>query len=152
MKQLSYIFLFIVLLFACTNEIEPTLETIEKLELSLSEKIKLFLDKAHLKHLGIDEKSQQSLIDFYKNRNFDPKWINEESLNQEGLILNSLLANKLQFGLPEYAGGSVQARCSPGRWSRFESKPIGRLERSRSGGQERFPQVSFVRFDRDLLR
>ena len=101
MKLLVSICILFMLLFACTNEIEPTVETIEKLELSLSEKIKLFLDKAHLKHIGIDEKSQQILIDFYKNRNFDPKWINEESLNQEGLILNSLLANKLQFGLPE---------------------------------------------------
>jgi L,D-transpeptidase YcbB len=101
MKQLSYIFIFIVLLFACTNEIEPTVETIEKLELSLSEKIKLFLDEAHLNHLGIDIKSQKTIIDFYEKRNFDPKWINEESLNQEGIILNSLLTNKLQYGLPE---------------------------------------------------
>jgi len=108
MKQLSYIFIFIVLLFACTNEVESTVETIEKLELSLPEKIKIFLDEAHLNHLGIDQKSQKTLIDFYKKRNFDPKWINEESLNQEGIILNSLLANKLQYGLPEKRYGKMQ--------------------------------------------
>ena len=101
MKYLGYLFTVLLFLFSCTAEIEPTIESIEKLKLSLPEKIKLFLNEEHLNHLGIDPKSQKTIIDFYTKRGFKPKWINEQSLNPEGQQLNSLLEHKLQFGLPE---------------------------------------------------
>lgn len=100
MKQIGYILLMMLVLFACADEVEPTVETIEKLELTFPQKMEMFLDKPHLLHIGIDENSIPYFINYYKKRAFEPKWFKDSIWKKEGVLLKSILTNKAAFGLP----------------------------------------------------
>jgi len=101
MLKAGFIFILIFLFYACEEEVKPTVETIEKLELTFPQKMELFLDKPHLLHIGITETAVPYFIKYYKEREFKPRWVEDSSWTKEAIILKSILNNKAQFGLPE---------------------------------------------------
>ena len=102
MRKVGYILIMLLVLFACADEVKPTVETIEKLELTFPQKMELFLDEPHLLHIGIDKTVAPYFIDYYKERGYQPRWIEKDTLwTKEATNLRSILKNKAQFGLPE---------------------------------------------------
>lgn len=102
MRKVGYILIMLLVLFACADEVKPTVETIEKLELTFPQKMELFLDEQHLLHIGIDKTVIPYFIEYYKERGYQPRWIEKDTLwTKEATNLRSILKNKAQFGLPE---------------------------------------------------
>jgi len=102
MLKSGLLLILITLLYACIEDVKPTVESIEKLELTFPQKMKLFLDEPHLLHIGIDKTAIPYFIDYYKEREYQPRWIEKDTLwTKEATNLKSILKNKAQFGLPE---------------------------------------------------
>ncbi len=89
----------ILILSSCKTEVKKVIP-IEKLKISIQKKLKLALDEEYTSDLGINKSANDLLIEFYKKNLFNPKWINDSTLTDEGQKLKIILSNKFQFGIP----------------------------------------------------
>jgi L,D-transpeptidase YcbB len=106
MKTISIIF-SVFLLLSCQEE-SKKLVSLEKLPISIREKIERSIDPLYLSQLGIDESTLSFLDTFYKKNHYQPKWINDSTLTAQGIQLKKLLTNKIQFGIPDTRYRSFQ--------------------------------------------
>ena len=74
---------------------------LEDLKISIQEKIKRSLEKEYLEELTIDSTTSKLLNDFYNKRNYEPKWINDSTLTEEGKAVQKILSQKIKFGIPD---------------------------------------------------
>ncbi len=100
----SYRYLFILLLlFSCS---EPSVEkakelTFEYMDLPIDQKLKKAMDEDYLANLGLTEKEIDYVQEYYSNRSYSPKWINDSTLTDLGKRTKWLYKKSLQIGIPE---------------------------------------------------
>ncbi len=73
---------------------------LDELKISIQEKIKQSVDESLLVDLGIDTSTTELIYNFYEANGFNPKWINDSTLTEEGKKLKIILSNTVQFGIP----------------------------------------------------
>ena len=86
MKSLLTITTLLLILISC-SEVDKSKEEIQSFEhqnIPVSEKIEKALSEEYLASIGLDKSALSFLSNYYKNRNFKPRWINNASLTQEG--------------------------------------------------------------------
>lgn len=77
--------LLIFLIYSCGNNQEESAKIpFEFSDISIEEKMEMALSKSYLSKLGIKDSTATYLIDFYRARNFKPKWINDSTLSSIG--------------------------------------------------------------------
>jgi len=73
---------------------------LDELKISIQEKIKQSVEESLLIDLGIDTSTTELIYNFYEANGFNPKWINDSTLTEEGKKLKIILSNTVQFGIP----------------------------------------------------
>lgn len=97
-KLISFLIIFLIVT-SCKNEVEEVVP-LENLKISIQKKIKKSLEIIYLTRLGIDQNAGELLTEFYKKNHYNPKWINDSTLTEEGSKLKKILSDKFQFGVP----------------------------------------------------
>lgn len=103
--KLLKLFFVLSILASCTpeNQIEEKVIEIpfEQQNISLEEKMKIAFDDNYIKHLKINDSSKIYLKEYYSQRDFTPRWINDSSLNMDGNRLIETMDKPYSFGIPE---------------------------------------------------
>jgi murein L,D-transpeptidase YcbB/YkuD len=100
MVKVFLFFMFFQFVSSCEQVFQDTIP-LEDLDISIQEKVKRSLDIDYLAELGIDTSARKLLIDFYEKNGYEPKWINDTSLTEQGVELKNLFRKKIAFGIPE---------------------------------------------------
>lgn len=100
--RLLLILSVILLVVGCSAPPEEKAKeiTFEFKDIPLSKKLKKGLKHSYLNNIGIDEKTADYLYAFYEERDFQPFWINDSTLNENGEKLKHLLLDHLAIGIP----------------------------------------------------
>lgn len=94
--------LFLFILFSCGNNLDSEeIKSFIEQDIPLKSKIKKALEDDFLDAIGFDNETKNFLKDYYQNRNYTTRWINDSSLNEEGLKLKLALDHSLSIGIPE---------------------------------------------------
>jgi len=96
------LFLLILLtLFSCTNKKnEEVILPFEQQNISVQEKLKQAITADYLKENGFPDSSFHYLTQFYSERDFAPKWINDSVLTAIGIQIKENLELPFSFALP----------------------------------------------------
>ena len=94
-------FMFLFMALSCQWTEKTHTIPLEDLKISIQEKIKRSLEKEYLEELTIDSTTSKLLNDFYNKRNYEPKWINDSTLTEEGKAVQKILSQKIKFGIPD---------------------------------------------------
>ena len=94
--------LLIFLIYSCGNNQEESAKIpFEFSDISIEEKMEMALSKSYLSKLGIKDSTATYLIDFYRARNFKPKWINDSTLSSIGEQLIGVFKKSYSIGIPQ---------------------------------------------------
>ncbi len=107
MFKLISVFFVVSIFTSCKTEVKEVVP-IEQLKVSIQNKIKLALEKEFTSVIGINQSANDLLSEFYKNKHYKPKWINDSTLTEEGRKLKIILSNKFQFGIPSSRYASLK--------------------------------------------
>ncbi len=92
------------LFFSCSTESideqDVTIIPFEEQNISTREKLKLALNSEYLKENGFADSSIYYLDQFYSERDFSPKWINDSTLTIIGSQIKKNLERPFSFALP----------------------------------------------------
>lgn len=97
------IFILLTLFFAsCKTETDKKEEIsfFENDSIPIQKKIEKILEKEYLNELGLDSKQQRWLREYYKNRGYNPRWIDDCNLTPAGEKLKTTLEHSPWFGIP----------------------------------------------------
>jgi hypothetical protein len=100
--RLLFIYSLIILMYSCTNNVsEADIEVpFENEDISVVQKIKKGLKKDYLENIGFTSLEIIYIQDYYRSNHYQPAWINDSVLTQQGLKLKKLLQNPIHVGLP----------------------------------------------------
>lgn len=102
MRYILLIFLAGIVLTSCsTKEPLPTIDFFENDTIPLKTKLKKVLEDDYLATLGFNAEETKWLQEVYANSNFKAKWVNDSTINKEGLALKQTLSNSIWFGIPQ---------------------------------------------------
>jgi len=97
-----YFILLLSILVACSTEKEKEIVILpfEDRDISVQEKIKLSLTKEYLSQNGFADSSLTFLKEFYSQRDYAPKWINDSLISAYGLKIKKTIGTPYAFGIP----------------------------------------------------
>lgn len=98
--KVAYCFIVLVIVFSCLQKAKNP-PPVEKLKISIQEKIKKSLTNEYLEKLGITPFEGKLVRKFYARNGYNPKWCNDSTLTPKGIELKELVSHPLQFGIPE---------------------------------------------------
>jgi murein L,D-transpeptidase YcbB/YkuD len=103
MIQNRFIYLVLVFLFsACSDGYHPVIvDYFDDDNIPFHEKFQRVLTSEYLSELGFNEEQILWLQAYYEQRKFQPHWVNDSMINQNGLRMRHLLKRTLWFGIPE---------------------------------------------------
>ena len=97
----TLIFFILLSLFSCTTEtVEEVILPFEQQNISVNEKIKQAITLDYLQENGFPDSSFQYLTQFYSERDFSPKWVNDSMLTSIGIQIKEKLELPFSFALP----------------------------------------------------
>ncbi|MCH2230334.1 MAG: L,D-transpeptidase family protein [Crocinitomicaceae bacterium] len=100
MRLLLVIFISL-LLFGCSEEKQAAvIPPFEVRDISLSEKMKIAITEEYLNHIGLPDSTLSYLTEYYSQRDYQPRWINDSMITSEGKAMKALLDNQLVLGIP----------------------------------------------------
>lgn len=101
MKPL-YLFALCLLLFSCSEEKElPEVPPFEDQDISLSEKMKIAISETYIHQIGLPDSVYLFLNEYYSQRNFEPRWINDSSLTTTGTSLKRVIDHPYHISIPK---------------------------------------------------
>jgi len=93
---------FNLILTSCKNDVkEERINFFENKKITLAEKFQKVLETEYLLGLGLNEEQSLWVQEYYENRHFKPKWINDSTLTKKGEELKDVLDRSVWFGIPE---------------------------------------------------
>ena len=103
MKLINLIFLGL-LLFSCKQE-QPIKEEVillpfELQDISAEKKIEIALSTEYLQKLNFSDSSIIFIQEYYSQRNYSPRWINDSTVNLIGSELSKTFSKPYSFGIP----------------------------------------------------
>lgn len=103
MKALLTISLLLILISCNENKSNNAFEIIpfENDTIPVVDKMKMALELDYLSSIGISGNTAEYLISYYQQRNFAPKWVNDTMINNHGELIQPILKNHYQIGIPE---------------------------------------------------
>ncbi|MDX2361298.1 MAG: L,D-transpeptidase family protein [Crocinitomicaceae bacterium] len=102
MRLLRIIPLLLVL-FACSDsgdEVLPEIPPFEDRDISVAEKMQIAISPEYVAQIGLPDTTLNFLMDYYEQRDFKPRWINDSTLTEEGVQLKGIMENYFVLGIP----------------------------------------------------
>ncbi|MEJ6777187.1 MAG: L,D-transpeptidase family protein [Crocinitomicaceae bacterium] len=100
MRPLLIIFTSIFI-FGCSEEKEPpNIPSFEEREISISEKMKIAVSKEYISQIGLPDSTVRYLKDYYSQRDYIPRWINDSMITNEGAAMKGILNQTFSLGIP----------------------------------------------------
>jgi murein L,D-transpeptidase YcbB/YkuD len=92
----------IALLSSCSNDYHPAaIQFFENDTIPLKEKIEKVLETANLLEMGFTEEQSMWLQEYYRQRDYKPRWINDSTFEKTGVEMKDALSRSLWFGIPD---------------------------------------------------
>lgn len=98
------LYLLISLLVAgCTSDSESkeALQSFERQNIPLDQKLKKAVDSEYLTSIGVPEQAHGFVKKYYSQRKYAARWCSKTTLTQEGKNLKKIFQNKLAIGIPK---------------------------------------------------
>lgn len=102
MKRI-FVFTLLLALVSCKEE-TPEVKKVPPFEfknIPLTEKMQIAVSDDYLKQLSFDDAGIAFLQDYYKKRNYKPRWINDTVCPEEALKMKAILENNIVLGIPD---------------------------------------------------
>lgn len=97
------LFVIVLLLaaFGCSEEKKkPKVPPFEFKNIPVAEKMEIAVSEAYLEEQGYSKLAIKFLQDYYQQRNFEPKWINDSMVLDTSLAIKKVLLDNLAIGVP----------------------------------------------------
>ena len=97
------LFVFVLLLaaFGCSEEKKkPKVPPFEFKNIPVTEKMEIATSEAYLEEQGYSKLAIKFLQDYYQDRNFEPKWINDSMVLDTSLAVKKILLDNVALGVP----------------------------------------------------
>lgn len=91
---------FLFFLVGCTATIPDTDPVFDGTQ-PLNDRIKLALEEGLLTEMGYSEKFQAEIQRFYADRNYQPVWANDSTLEKTGILFSTIFKQPNAIGLPD---------------------------------------------------
>lgn len=99
--KLYHLLLLTLILVSCgDNPEEEVIPPFENQNISVEEKMKIAVSEAYLKQIGFPDSTINFLEKYYEKRNYQPRWINDSTLTEQGKELKNTLNNPYMIGIP----------------------------------------------------
>ncbi len=102
MKPLLISCIAFLTLFGCADTSEKVeLPAFENQDIPIDKKMKMGISTTYFKQLGIPDSLVNYLNDYYSMRNYQPRWINDSTLTQEGEELKKVVSKSHEISIPK---------------------------------------------------
>ncbi len=96
-----FVLVLLLVAFGCSEENnKPDIPPFEFKKIPVSEKIEIALSDAYLEEQGYNESAIEFLQGYYKNRNFEPRWVNDSMVLESSAMLKNVLLDNVSIGVP----------------------------------------------------
>lgn len=101
MRPLLVIFISLAI-FGCSEEKEvPVIPPFEDRAMRVSEKMKIAISEDYIHQIGLPDSTVKYLSDYYKLREFKPRWINDTMITSEGTAMKAIMNQQFSLGIPD---------------------------------------------------
>lgn len=95
------VILIALALFGCSEEKDvPVIPPFEDRAISVSEKMKIAISEEYIQQIGLPDSTVKYLSDYYEQRNFKPRWINDSMITSEGEAMKAIMSQQFSLGIP----------------------------------------------------
>lgn len=102
MKPLIKSILIFLLVSSCgENNSEIEVPPFENQDISVTKKMKLAISEAYIAKINLPDSTLNYLKEYYQNRNFKPRWINDSTLTKEGIALKKIAQKSYEVSIPK---------------------------------------------------
>lgn len=104
MSKIVPLLLLLFLIASCSENQEEQKKKVPPFEnrnIPVSEKMKLAMNPDYLDQIGISKTAQPFLQEYYKSRNYQPRWIDEKALTANGVKMKNLMDSAIVIGIPD---------------------------------------------------
>ncbi|MFZ9047085.1 MAG: hypothetical protein ACO2ZZ_14620 [Cyclobacteriaceae bacterium] len=97
------LFVFVLLLaaFGCSEEKKkPKVPPFEFKDIPVTEKMEIATSEAYLEEQGYSKLAIKFLQDYYQDRNYEPKWINDSMVLDSSHVIKKIFLDNIALGIP----------------------------------------------------
>lgn len=105
--------LIALVLSSCSDGYHPaTIDFFQNDSIPFKQKFQKVLEPEYLHEMGFNDEQVIWIQTYYENRDYQPHWVNDSMIAQDGLNMRHLLKRSLWFGIPENRNNFLPKRKS----------------------------------------